>query len=80
MTAEEQLRVNRRREAELLVCRLISDRNRLCRDLAEIAEGSRDAQRMQRDPGYVADNLGAVAPELMHYDLVRLLDLIREGF
>jgi len=76
-TALKQLR---RQEAELLVCRLISEHNRLCRDLAEIAEESRNAALMSGDPSLTADNLRGVTPELMYFDLQRLLTLIREGF
>ena len=79
MSPEENRKALRREEAELLCCRLISDRNRLCIHLQEIADASRYRERMQRDPGYVGDNLWAVMPELMHYDLLRLLALIKEG-
>lgn len=70
----------RREEAYLLACRLLSDLNLLTRNLAELAVASRDEALMQRDPSHIADNLAACAPALMGHDLRRLMGLIREGF
>ncbi len=70
----------RREEAELLVCRLLSDFNRLTRDFEEVKTALQDKDLLQCDTQYIADYLSACLPALMRYDLLRLVTLIREGF
>lgn len=71
---------NRRREADLLVCRLLSEWNRLHRDLGEVRAAALAAQPLTRELSDVADNLHGSPSELMAFDLRRLLTLIQEGF
>jgi len=81
MSATPDLQCQRRREeADLLVCRLLSDLTRLRRDLAELRQDAMNAELMARDPSRVADELSQLPSPLMHYDLQRLLDLVRKGF
>lgn len=80
ITAEEQRSINRKREAELLVYRLMSQHSKQRALIDEIRRGSMDAERMQRDPGYVSDNLIGEPSDIDLFDLQRLLVLIQEGF
>lgn len=79
ITGAQALRAARRQEAELLLCRLLSDFNLMGREINEVRNASLDAELLRRDPSHVADNLLDTPPALMYYDLQRLLTLVREG-
>lgn len=80
VTGNDYLKASRRAEADLLVCRLISDWNQERRLIEEIRSNSLNEDLMTRDPAYVHDNLNGTPSSLMIYDLRRLLGLIRQGF
>lgn len=80
MTGDQYQKLQRRNEAELLICRLIGEWTKDRRLIQEIRAESLDKERMARDPSCVSDNLSDFPPALQYFDLQRLLTLVRQGF
>jgi hypothetical protein len=78
LSSPENIRANRLREADLLVCRLLSDWVQDRDQIEEIRRESLDQEIMARDPSRVADNLSGHPSETIYFDLQRLLTIIRE--
>jgi hypothetical protein len=78
LTSAEHMRAQRLREAELLVCRLISEWGSDQRAIADIRRESMDKEIVARDPSRVSDNLSGFPSETMYFDLQRLLTIVRE--
>lgn len=79
-SGEEYLKLQRRNEADLLICRLIGEWAKDRKLIQEIRADSQDKARMAADPNYVSDNLSDFPPSLQYFDLQRLLTLVRQGF